>query len=113
MKPLWLLPLLFVSAAALAAADPSPTVGSVTKNNGRKENGRLIVRTPSILRVQASSPLAADIREAIVHYDRVLELPAAPQVRAEAMRRAAYLRLRLAGDDDRADRALLDQAIAL
>lgn len=105
---------LLLVAGSLAAADPAPTVGSVTQSNNREKNGRLIVRTPSILRVsKGGAPLPADARAAIRHYDRVIELSAAPEVRAEALRRAAYLRLRLALEQDMLDRPLAEQAIAL
>lgn len=110
-------PLLFVSAllvaTSVAAADPVPTVGTVTQSNNRKKDGHLIVRTPSILRVKASSALSADVNAAIANYDRVIELPATPEVRAEAMRRAAYLRLRLADESETPNPALLNQAIAI
>lgn len=101
-------------ALPIAAAEPMPTVGSVTQSNNREKNGRLIVRTPSILRVsKAGLPERADALQAIAHYEQVIALPAAPEVRAEAMRRAAYLRLRLALEAETPDRAALDAVIAL
>ncbi len=106
-----------LALAAAHAADVAPTVGSVTENNGKLRNGRLIVKTPSILRVQSSGAVDTDPRVAIASYDRVIELSADPQMRAEAMRRAAYLRIAQvdAGDsgDAQADAAELHKAIAI
>jgi hypothetical protein len=87
--------LLLALAAGTTRADEVPTVGSVTKNNGLQENGRFIVKTPNILRIEPSPAIAPDAQKAIAHYDRVIDLPeASPLLRAEAMRRAAYLRVR-------------------
>ncbi|HET8882729.1 MAG TPA: tetratricopeptide repeat protein [Solimonas sp.] len=115
-RPTLLVALALFSAMA-ARADDVPTVGSVTQNNGLRENGYLIVRTPDILRVEISPPVTPDLARAIRHYDRVIALDGAdPQIRAEAMRRAAYLRIRLA-DRDAADGgpdlAALREAVAI
>ncbi|WP_051277807.1 tetratricopeptide repeat protein [Solimonas flava] len=107
------LALLCLTAALPARADEPPTVGSVTRNNGLQENGRFIVRTPGILRVETSAPVAPDAVRAIAHYDRLIALDGVdPALRAEAMRRAAYLRVRRF-DQGQADAAELQQAIAL
>lgn len=104
--------LLFAAALAMfsAQAKDAPTVGSVTENNGLTKSGRLIVKTTSILSTKASEPVPPDIRLAIDSYDRVIELPADPRTRAEAMRRSAYLRLQLV-DRDEAGPADLQKAI--
>lgn len=111
-----LVPGLLVFAAA-HAADVAPTVGSVTENNGKLKNGMLVVKTPSILRVQSSGAVGTDSRAAIASYDRVIELSADPQMRAEAMRRAAYLRIAMVDSgesgDAQADAAELQKAIAI
>ncbi|NGY03416.1 tetratricopeptide repeat protein [Solimonas terrae] len=104
-------------ALPLAHADDVPTVGSVTRNNGMQKNGYLIVKTPDILRVEISPPVTPDLQRAIRHYDQVIALDAAdPQIRAEAMRRAAYLRIKLADRDADAggpDTAALREAVAI
>lgn len=106
--------LLALCCAASVRAEDVPTVGSVTKNNGLEKNGRFIVKTPDILRVEPSAPVAPDPRRAIAHYDRVIAIEAAaPEVRAEAMRRAAYLRIELADGGESADPAELRKAVAI
>jgi TolA-binding protein len=105
---------LLLAAAMLpaAAADPT-TVGSITQGNGRQQDGWFLARTPSILRVTPSAQVGADLRVAIADYDRLLELAdAEPQLRAEALRRGAYLRLRLADRGEATD-AELARAIEL
>ena len=78
---------------AYGAEEPA-TVGSVAEDNGLQKNGWAIVKTPSILRVEPSDPVAPDLNQAIEHYERIIALPAVDTARrAEAMRRAAYLRL--------------------
>lgn len=108
---------LMLVTAPLVFADDVPTVGSVTQNNGLLKNGYLIVKTPDILRVERSAPVPPDPQRAIAHYDRVIALDGAdPQIRAEAMRRAAYLRVKLADRDDSdggPDLAALHQAVAI
>ncbi|HSW13146.1 MAG TPA: tetratricopeptide repeat protein [Solimonas sp.] len=78
-----------------AAEEAAPTVGSVTEHNGLRANGWLLVQTPSILRVETTPAPTPDLAEAIAQYEKILQLPAAPAVRAEALRRSADLRLRL------------------
>lgn len=103
--------LLLASAAALAAEGDMPTVGSVTENNGLSKNGWFLVRTPSILRVSGSEQVTPELRIAIEQYDRLQELPEVdPAIRAEAQRRSADLRLRLAESGGAADPKELAQA---
>ncbi|WP_051361764.1 tetratricopeptide repeat protein [Solimonas soli] len=111
----WAMVLLAMTAGA-ARADDVPTVGSVTKNNGLTENGRFIVKTPNILRIEPSQAVKPDPRQAIAHYDRIIALrDADPAMRAEAMRRAAYLRVKLADDGEGGTTSSADvaQAIAI
>ena len=85
-----------LAGPADAARNPASTVGSVAETNGLSSNGYLVVRTPSILRVEYTEPLAPDARLAIEQYDRLLQLDADPLLRAEARRRASDLRVQLA-----------------
>ncbi len=103
---------LLLAASLATAADAPPTVGSVTQNNGRSSDGWFAIKTPSILRVTPSDRVAADSRIALAEYDRLVDLAADPQVRAEALRRAAYLRVRRV-DAGEADAGELRRAIEL
>jgi len=111
MRARLLLGCLLLPAAAWAV-DEVPTVGSVTENNGLQSNGWVIVKTPSILRVERSQTVLADPRRAIEEYDRLAELEAAPELRAEALRRSADLRLRLAEAAETLDEGELQRALA-
>ncbi|SEQ12343.1 Tetratricopeptide repeat-containing protein [Solimonas aquatica] len=108
-----LLPVI-LSAGQARGAEPQSTVGSVTQNNGLSRNGHLIVMTPSILRATPSAPQQAELQRAIAEYDALIELPEAPPaLRAEALRRAAYLRVWLADVGEQGDGPQLRRAIAL
>lgn len=87
-----------IAGSALAApSDESGTVGSVAEDNGLKKDGWMRVKTTSILRIELSDEVPASIQTAIEHYDRILALPIVdPALRAEAMRRTAYLRVQRA-----------------
>lgn len=115
--PFTVLALALSMMASAVRADDVPTVGSVTQNNGLRKNHLLIVKTPDIVRVESSPPVEPDLRRAIRHYDQVIMLEDAdPQLRAEAMRRAAYLRIQLAdreADDGGPDIAALHEAVAI
>ncbi len=76
------------------------TVGSTTANNGRTGNGIFVVRSPSILRIVPSEAVAADPLAARAQYDKLIALTADPEVHAEALRRAADLRVQYAQLDD-------------
>ncbi|WP_299695885.1 tetratricopeptide repeat protein [Hydrocarboniphaga sp.] len=104
---------LSVAGVATAARDDASTVGSVAEDNGLKQNGWAIVKTPSILRIEMSDAVPTDIPAAITHYDRILELPNVdPELRAEAMRRTAYLRVQRA-DGGEFDAREVRRAIAI
>ena len=80
-----------------SAADNKPsTVGSITHNNGLNTNGVLQIATPTILRVTTSKPLPANPREALIQYDRLIELNPDPVILAESLRRSADLRVQMA-----------------
>lgn len=79
-----------------AAAAPVSTVDDVSYSNAGSFGRWIMGSSPSILRVTESAPPAANAREALTNYDRVAELSAIRSpMRAESLRRAAYLRLRL------------------
>ena len=106
-----LLPGLLLASATAFGADAVSTVGSVTENNGLSKNGWLLVKTPSILRVTGSEPVTPELREALEQYDRIQELSGIdPAIRAEALRRSADLRIRLA-ESGEMDAAELDKAL--
>lgn len=115
MRPTrWTLAALSLLSAAAAADDAVSTVGSVTQNNGLTKSGHLIVMTPSILRVAPSESPKADLRIAIAEYDQLIaQTDAPPLLRAEAMRRAAYLRVWLADVGEQGDGPELRKAIAI
>lgn len=96
--------LLAWTAGAQAAGNAPSTVSSVAESNGLTRNGYLQVRTPSILRVEETPAVPADARAAIDQYDRLLALDPDPVTRAEALRRAADLRVQLADADNAAGR---------
>jgi tetratricopeptide (TPR) repeat protein len=96
--------LLAVCAAATAAGNAPSTVSNVAESNGLTRNGYLQVRTPSVLRVEDTPAVPADARAAIDQYDRLLALDPDPVTRAEALRRAADLRVQLADADNAAGR---------
>ncbi|AXQ27568.1 hypothetical protein D0B54_02240 [Solimonas sp. K1W22B-7] len=103
---------LLLAGASALAADAVSTVGSVTENNGLSKNGWLLVRTPSILRVTGSEQVTPDLRLALEQYDRLQELPDVdPAIRAEALRRSADLRIRIAEDSGSLDPAELRKAV--
>ena len=95
-----------------AADDAVATVGSITRNNGLTANGRLEVRTPSILRITLSKPLPPNSREAITQYDRLLDLAPDDDIRAEALRRSADLRVQLNDISGNPDPLELHKAIS-
>lgn len=117
MKPTRLATSAALAAVLLACAsnspqDSAPTVGDMTDDNGLTKNGRLIVKTTSILNVTKSKAIPPDVQIAIDNYDKLLEHSPDPATRAEAMRRAAYLRLQLA-DGGEVDAAEIRKAIAI
>ncbi|HVT35018.1 MAG TPA: tetratricopeptide repeat protein [Nevskiaceae bacterium] len=81
-----------LAALPLAAAAAS-TVGELTPSGARQSGGHVLVQTPTILRLAPSAPVAADAHQAIEHYDEVIRWSDDPAIRAEALRRAAWLRL--------------------
>ncbi|MDB5988297.1 MAG: hypothetical protein JWR16_3350 [Nevskia sp.] len=103
--------LLFI-APPLFAADVTPTVADITRNNGLSSNKFVIIKTPSILSSQKSKPLQPDPRVAIENYEKLLEIATDPEIRAEALRRSADLRLQLTEADGNPDPAELKKAIA-
>ncbi|MBV8062400.1 MAG: tetratricopeptide repeat protein [Nevskia sp.] len=90
-----LLALLLAAAQSRAGSDPS-TIGQVTRNNGLQHDRFIYIKTPSIMRVTKSGPVAPQVLEAIADYDQAAQLSPDPLVRAESLRRAADLRLQLA-----------------
>jgi outer membrane protein assembly factor BamD (BamD/ComL family) len=94
--------------------DRPPRVETITQDNQRLRSGWLVVQSSRLLRPVASPPAAADPWVAIRHYEALLALNPDPQTRAEAMRRAAYLRVRIADSGDHEDPApLLGEAVRL
>lgn len=93
-----LLSLSLATQAALArGADDVPnTVGELVESNGLATNGWLVVKTPSIVRMNRSTQLDTDERSAIDNYDALLKLKASDTVRADTMSHIAWLNLDLA-----------------
>ncbi len=99
--------------AAVLGKDRPSTVGSTTESNGLQLNGRFVVRTPSILRVGGEQKVPPNPGAALAQYDRLLALPAEPAIRADALRRAADLRVQLAEVDGQINAPVLRKAISL
>lgn len=99
------------ATAAVLGNDKPSTVGSTTESNGLERNGRFVVRTPSILRVDGERKVPPNIGAALAQYDRLLNLPADPATRAEALRRGADLRVQLADVDGLVNLPVLKKAI--
>ena len=80
------------AAAAVLVDDQPSTVGSTTESNGLQRNGRFVVRTPSILRVDGERQVPPNLGAAIAQYDRILALPAEAAIRAyvQAVKSGAY-----------------------
>ncbi|WP_022977674.1 tetratricopeptide repeat protein [Nevskia ramosa] len=100
------------ATAAVLTDDKPSTVGSTTETNGLERNGRFVVRTPSILRVDGERKLPPNVGAALAQYDRLLTLPADPATRAEALRRGADLRVQLADVDGLVNLPVLKKAIS-
>jgi cellulose synthase operon protein C len=85
---------------------PPTTVGDIAEHNDFSRVwglNRLLAPTPSTLRVEASAPVAGDVRVAIAQYEAMIELDGDPRLRAEALQRAADLRLQRADADEGED----------
>jgi cellulose synthase operon protein C len=102
---------LLLVALSASAAEPPATVGSITRSNGLDTDKYVFVKTPSILRIAKSKPLAPAVREALSDYDQAAQLSPDPLVRAESLRRAADLRVQLV-EGGELNPAELKQAIA-
>ncbi|MGB0212718.1 tetratricopeptide repeat protein [Algiphilus sp.] len=100
------------SGAALAA-DPPPRLGSITESDGGLLPGWLSGSKGSLLQVAPGEPATPDVAEAIRHYEALLAYARDPATRAEALRRAAYLRVRVGDGADGIDRDSLEAALAL
>lgn len=92
---------------------PAATVGGITSGNEDRRSNLLVTQSRGLLRPTPSSPVEADPWTAIRHYEALQELRIDAQTRAEALRRAAYLRVWLYDNGGADDGALLDDAIAL
>lgn len=89
------------------AAAEAPKVGATTKADSSLSTGGgwlTVDKTAILAPRRRGGAIAPDVSASIAHYDSVLALQAAPELRAEAMRRAAYLRIRRFADaGDEAD----------
>lgn len=84
------------ASSVYADEEARNTVGSLVESNGMAKDGWLVVRTPTILSAERSSQLVTDERSAIVNFNALLDLSANDAIRADAMRRVAWLNLRIA-----------------
>ncbi|MFA5940447.1 MAG: tetratricopeptide repeat protein [Sinimarinibacterium sp.] len=83
----------------IARETPPTTVGDIARQEDAGRSwvmNKLLAPTPSTLRVESAQPVAADPRIAIEQYEAMIELDTDPRLRAEALRRAADLRLQRA-----------------
>ena len=104
---------LFALTCSVArAGDVTPTVADITRHNELNSDKFVIIKTPSILLSQKSKALQPDPRVAIDNYDQLIGIATDPQIRAEALRRSADLRLQLAEQQAEPDPAELRHAAA-
>lgn len=113
--PLVVLLLLVGCQSRLIRGDTAPrTVDAIAVNTSSDDGvGWLLAEKSSLITPTASSPVSADPHAAIGHYEALLSYAREPSLRAEAMRRAAYLRIRLVDSGQSADLSLLHEALAL
>ena len=104
LLPLCALPSVF-------AADVPSTVGSITRNNGLERGRFVYIATPTIMHVEKSGMVRAQVQAAIENYDKAALDSPDPLIRTESLRRAADLRVELADAGD-IDAAEMDKAIA-
>ena len=83
------------------------TLGRVDTNTSESRSW-FLAASPSILQYERSDRVAADLATAIAHYDAIAQSAVDSDTRAEAARRAAYLRLK--ESEETADDATLDMA---
>lgn len=107
-------PVMSVMAAVLLTAcqaiapegRESPSVGTMVGTSGSfgAGEGWLVVDRADLVSPKRTAPAAGSIARSLDHYASLLALPGAPaELRAEALRRAAYLRIRQAAEGDLAD----------
>lgn len=98
-----------------APSDAAPQVGAITQDmDGGFGSGWLLARKTTFLQAEApASSVAVDPDRALAHYDALLTVATDSSLRAEAMRRAAYLRVRRFDTTEAADPALLEKAVSL
>ncbi|WP_029891437.1 tetratricopeptide repeat protein [Polycyclovorans algicola] len=117
LLPPLLLPLLWLNGcqSPLVRSEPPPrTVESIAQNTTTDSGiGWLLAGKSSMVAPVSSARVSADPYAAIRHYEALLDYAQAPTVRAEAMRRAAYLRIQLFDSGEADDPRLLDEALAL
>lgn len=104
----------------IARETPATTVGDIARqeNAGRSwVTNKLLAPTPSTLRVEAAQTVTADLRIAIEQYEAMIGLDSDPRLRAEALRRAADLRLQRAdagaGEDGDVETAIAHYRLIL
>ncbi|MHA7833944.1 MAG: tetratricopeptide repeat protein, partial [Algiphilus sp.] len=84
----------------------SPSVGTMVGASGSLGAGEgwLVVDRADLVSPKRTAPAAGSMAVALDHYTLLLALPGAPaELRAEALRRAAYLRIRQAAEGDLQD----------
>lgn len=109
--PVWLLLLCgALNACSSLGGSQVKTLGPVEKAKSDSKSW-LLAATPSIVRYEPSERESADFSTAVNNYDIVAESHSDSATRAEAARRAAYLRLK--SSEESANTKSLDAAIAL
>ncbi|MGB1906392.1 MAG: tetratricopeptide repeat protein [Spongiibacter sp.] len=108
-RPARLLLMLAISYALVACESHPRTIGELIDSNGQNADRLRMKRTAATATVQAPEQNA---QTAVAHYEQILDLHAAPETRAEALRRAADIRVQ-AADSEQAGAVDLPRAIAL
>ncbi|NKI17381.1 tetratricopeptide repeat protein [Spongiibacter sp. KMU-166] len=108
-RPARLLLMLAISYALVACESHPRTIGELIDSNGQNADRLRMKRTAATATVQAPEQNA---QTAVAHYEQILDLHAAPETRAEALRRAADIRVQ-AADSEQAGTVDLPRAIAL
>ncbi len=103
---------LCLAGCTLGRGGEVATLGRVDDRALPGSGNWFLAASPSILRYRPSRHLEADTQAAIAHYEAVAKAAVDDDGRAEALRRAAYLRLQLAEETPDVSRAELERAVA-
>lgn len=117
-KPIATLAALFCLAGCQALspdAREAPSVGTMVGDGGSLGAGEgwLVVDRADLVTPERTTLASSSMAVALDHYESILDLPGAPaELRAEALRRAGYLRVRQVAEGEASGEAALHTALA-